>query len=138
MFDDMLNEDDYRPLLIFRRALEHFAKRFELLKTDDDIKFAMDAITNDLDANAANCRNLAIRIKDGKERYENIVQYNLGLICNALIAYSSDLQANKKLIFDKLFSGAQNAAGIEMEYFDMELKFVDRVKNYYCKMRDAE
>jgi hypothetical protein len=130
-----VSTSDNSDFRIIADALKHFAKRLSVLKSDEDVDIGNGVIQKDLDANATKCTDLADSLM--KEKKGHVITYNLGIICNSLIIYLSDLEASKKALFGKLSGGQQDLAGFETIYLDEEIKLVRGMKEYYCdKMKN--
>ncbi|UVS68105.1 hypothetical protein [Nitrososphaera viennensis] len=116
---------------IIARALGHLAKRLESLKTDELVKIGNGVMIKDLDAHADRCNQLRQKFID--KTAENLIRYNLGLICNALAVYHKDLESSKKALSNNLFGGQQDIANFELKHLDKEMRDVAYLLDYYKK-----
>jgi hypothetical protein len=85
---------------LFSRALTHYAKIFEDLKKDEEIKLGNGFVVKDLDDNAKKALEVAEELM--KLRTTDIITDNQKIIKSAMEAYLNDLNKSKDTLMKKL------------------------------------
>jgi hypothetical protein len=118
--------------LIFKRALDHYAKVLEKLEEDKELDFSNDIFSLDIQSNINKIKKISEGLNSPEPDPQETLNHNRKLLCCSLQSYIDDLKKMKQLIRSKLQSSESSLPTIEFTNVDEEIKLAERIQTTSC------
>ena len=118
--------------MIFKRALDHYAKVLEKLEEDKELDFSNDIFSLDIQNNINKIKKIADGLNSPEPDPQETLNHNRKLLCNSLQSYIDDMKKMKELIRSKLQSSESPLPTIEFTNVDEEIKLAERIQTTSC------
>jgi len=118
--------------MIFKRALDHYAKVLERLEEDKELDFSNDIFSLDIQNNINKIKKIADGLNSPEPDPQETLNHNRKLLCCSLQRYIDDLKKMKELIRFKLQSSESPLPTIEFTNVDEEIKLAERIQATSC------
>jgi hypothetical protein len=118
--------------MIFKRALDHYAKVLEKLEEDKELDFSNDIFSLDIQNNINKIKKIADGLNSPEPDPQETLNHNRKLLCCSLQSYIEDLKKMKELIRSKLQSSESPLPTIEFTNVDEEIKLAERIQTTSC------
>lgn len=118
--------------MIFKRALDHYAKVLEKLEEDKELDFSNDIFSLDIQNNINKIKKIADGLNSPEPDPQETLNHNRKLLCCSLQSYIDDLKKMKELIRSKLQSSESPLPTIEFTNVDEEIKLAERIQTTSC------
>ena len=118
--------------MIFKRALDHYAKVLEKLEEDKELDFSNDIFSLDIQNNINKIKKIADGLNSPEPDPQETLNHNRKLLCCSLQSYIDDLKKMKELIRFKLQSSESPLPTIEFTNVDEEIKLAERIQTTSC------
>jgi hypothetical protein len=118
--------------MIFKRALDHYAKVLEKLEEDKESDFSNDIFSLDIQSNINKIKKIADSLNSPEPDPPETLNHNRKLLCCLLQSYIDDLKKMKELIRSKLQSSESSLPTMEFTNVDEEIKLAERIQTTSC------
>jgi hypothetical protein len=118
--------------MIFKRALDHYAKVLEKLEEDKELDFSNDIFSLDIQSNINKIKKISEGLNSPEPDPQETLNHNRKLLCCSLQSYIDDLKKMKQLIRSKLQSSESSLPTIEFTNVDEEIKLAERIQTTSC------
>jgi ABC-type Zn uptake system ZnuABC Zn-binding protein ZnuA len=118
--------------MIFKRALDHYAKVLEKLEEDKELDFSNDIFSLDIQSNINKIKKIADGLNSPEPDPQETLNHNRKLLCCSLQSYIEDLKKMKEFIRSKLQSSESSLPTIEFTNVDEEIKLAERIQTTSC------
>jgi len=118
--------------MIFKRALDHYAKVLEKLEEDKELDFSNDIFSLDIQNNINKIKKIADGLNSPEPDPQETLNHNRKLLCCSLQSYIDDLKKMKELIRFKLQSSECSLPIVEFTNVDEEIKLAERIQTTSC------
>ena len=118
--------------MIFKRALDHYAKVLERLEEDKELDFSNDIFSLDIQNNINKIKKIADGLNSPEPDPQETLNHNRKLLCCSLQSYIDDMKKMKELIRFKLQSSESPLPTIEFTNVDEEIKLAERIQATSC------
>jgi hypothetical protein len=118
--------------MIFKRALDHYAKVLEKLEEDKELDFSNDIFSLDIQNNINKIKKIADGLNSPEPDPQETLNHNRKLLCCSLQSYIDDMKKMKELIRSKLQSSESPLPTIEFTNVDEEIKLAERIQATSC------
>lgn len=118
--------------MIFKRALDHYAKVLEKLEEDKELDFSNGIFSLDIQNNINKIKKIVDGLNSPEPDPQENLNHNRKLLCCSLQSYISDLKKMKEIIRSKLQGSESSLPTIEFTNVDEEIRLAERIQTSSC------